>query len=291
MRRTSLHALVALVCLQGLARADDTPVVAPPAVLGPSANGLIASASPPAGGLPALSTLSDGERAELVRSAQPAALAALCRRTSVPELLTLAHRTLESLGTYAARMTKQERVGGELLEPQTVELTMRERPRASLLRYVSGPAAGRKVLYDETQRKTQLRAHESGLKGIVGALWIDLDSRLTRGDSNHSVTEIGFGSILGFIEQDLARSKAFGGETRFDEGFDGHGDWCMRFTAPAGATGLIGDDTRICYDLTLALPVSLAVSLHGQLIERYTYEQVEPRTLAPDFFNVQAQEL
>ena len=212
------------------------------------------------------------------RAALPhAELDALLRQTPVADLLALARSAVESLGTYAVRFTTQERVKGELLDPHTVQLTARTRPMAVLLRYVEGPAKGRVVFYDETLRKGELRAREAGFKGIVGALWLSIDGSLARADSNHGVDEVGYGPLLGKLERDFERSLPFGGHARTDEGFDGEGAFCMLYVAPAKATGLYADQTRLCLDAARGLPARVEVSNQGLLIERFEYRDLRPR--------------
>jgi hypothetical protein len=204
------------------------------------------------------------------------ALEAALRAASVDELIATARAAVASLGTYSVTVTKQESVGGDLVGPQVIALTVRPKPFAALMRFQEGPGKGRVVFFDETLRKHDLRAREPGLKGLFGALWIDIDSSLTRSESNHPVTDNGFARLLDFLASDLERGKAAGGHARADEPATA-GKWCSVFSAPAGAKGLRGDVTRICFDPVTALPLLVEVTAKGALLERYTYQAVKPR--------------
>ena len=245
-----------------LALADAPPPAATPPAPAPPA--------PPAAR--SLKLLSPEERASLPRPE----FDALFRATPVADLLSLAQGAAEALGTYTVRFTTQERVKGELLDPHTVQLTARTTPQAALLRYVEGPAKGRVVLYDETLRKRELRAREPGFKGLIGALWLSLDSSLVHGDTNHGVDEVGYGPLVGKLSRDFERSLPFGGHARTDEGFDAAGAFCMLYVAPAKATGLYADQTRLCVDAARGLPARVEVSRKGQLIERFEYQDLRP---------------
>src|SRR5262245_34211335 len=93
-----------------------------------------------AGTLARLFSLSDDERAALVKSTPREELAAFFQATPVEDLLALGRRALPGLGVYGARLTKQERVGGELLEPQSIQMVARDTPLAARLTFVEGPA-------------------------------------------------------------------------------------------------------------------------------------------------------
>ena len=210
------------------------------------------------------------------------------RKSSVEELISLGAKAVAQLGTYQARLTKQERVGGKLLDPQTLEITVREKPLAARIKFIAGPAKGRKLLYNVEMRRDEMRVRESGLLGLF-AIWISLDSPMTRKDTNHRVTDLGFGPLLEMIRRDVEQAKAQGGFARADEGFDERGAFCMRYTAPPGAKGLRGDKTRICVDAALGLPMRVEVFAGGQLAESYAYEEVvAQKRVTADFFTPDA---
>jgi hypothetical protein len=228
------------------------------------------------------------ERAALAAKATRDELAAALKALTAEQLIEMGQKSVQQLGVYGVRLTKQERVKGELLEPQTIELQMRDQPMAARLQYVAGPAKGRRVLYNAEMRKNELRVREGGLLGLM-ALWVDLDSSLTRGDTNHRATDLGFGALLRLIAKDVENANAAGGYVRTDEGFDERGLYCMRFDAPKGAKGLYGDRTRLCLDPALGLPLRTEVSNGGQLTERYVFEDVRPQLrVAPDHFTPDA---
>jgi hypothetical protein len=205
----------------------------------------------------------------------PLALEAALRAAPVDDLISMARAAVASLGIYSVSVTKEERVDGELIGPQVIGLTIRPKPFAALMRFQEGPGKGRVVFFDEAVRKHDLRAREPGFKGLIGAIWVDIDSSLTRSESNHPVTDNGFSRLLDFLEADLGRGKAFGGHARADEPAT-PGRWCSVFTAPAGSKGLRGDVTRICFDPATALPLLIEVNVKGALLERYAYQSVKP---------------
>ena len=235
-----------------------------------------------------LLSLGDAERAALVAKTPRVELAAFLRATNVDDLLALGRRTLGKLGVYGVRLVKRERVEGKLLDPQTLQLVARDQPLAARVTFVEGPAQGRKLLYNAELRKDELRVREGGFFGFM-AMWIKLDSHLTRRDTNHRVTDLGFAALLALIQRDVDRARPHGGFARTDEGFDERGAYCMRFDAPKGARGLTGDRSRICVDAGLGLPVRSEIFLRGELSESYAFDAVTPRMTVPaDYFTPEA---
>ena len=205
------------------------------------------------------------------------------RKATTEDLVALGRRSVAALGSYSARLTKQERVGGKLLAPQVIDVTVRDRPRALRLSFVSGPKNGRRVLYNAELRASEMLVREAGLLGIT-SVWVGLDSALSRGDTNHRITDIGFGPLLDLVENDLRKGKAAGGHARKDEGLDASGAFCLLFTAPAGVPGLYADRTRLCIDPVLGLPVKIEVLDKTGTVEKYEWARIKANLPLPASF-------
>jgi hypothetical protein len=207
-------------------------------------------------------------------------LVELFATTPVDVLLDAGKAAASQMGTYESRVVKRERVSGKLLKPQTLHLTVRQEPRAVRLEILEGPAKGRKVVYDSTVKKNELRVREAGILGLTGPMWLDVNSKLARGDTNHPIMDFAFTSIIGVLEDSFKEGEALGGFTRKDEGFDAAGRYCITFTAPPGGQHLYATRARICMDPVLALPVIMEIDdAHGPL-ERFDFSDVKPLTKA-----------
>jgi hypothetical protein len=200
-------------------------------------------------------------------------------------LIALGWQGVRLLGAYRARLVKQERVGGELLPAQTIEVAVRPSPRALRLDYVAGPKAGRRVSWREDHRPGEMLVREGGLLSIT-SVWIDVGGKLARKDTNHPVMELGFAPALILFDSDLRKGAAQGGHTRRDRGFDNGGRYCIEYAAPPGAKGLYAERTVICLDPKLAVPVGIEVFDRQGLLERYEYANVRPnQKLDPSLFD------
>lgn len=159
---------------------------------------------------------------------------------------------------------------------QTIQLTIRERPQAIRAEFVAGPAAGRKVIYDSTVRRDEVRVREAGLLGLAGAVWLGIDNPLTRRDTNHPIVHLGFAPLIALLRADFERATRFGGFARQDDGFDREGRYCTRYTAPASATGLYAKAARIAVDPEQMLPTRVEVDDAKGPLEVMAYRDVAP---------------
>jgi Protein of unknown function (DUF1571) len=197
------------------------------------------------------------------------------REASSEELLARGRASLPGLGTYRVRLNKRERIGNELQAPQTVQLVVREEPLAIRMDFLAGPV-GRRVVYDSRHRPEDLRVHEHGFLGIVGARWVSIHSSLVHGDTNHPITDAGLGALLRLQAADLQRAKPFGGFSRADLGWNERDRWCVRYEAPAKGTGLYARASLVCLDPVTALPMEMTIWDQRGLLEIYLYSNLEP---------------
>lgn len=215
-------------------------------------------------------------------------IAAAIRELPPEALLAAGQKALAQLGTYSARLVKQERVGGKLEPAQTLKLLLREDPLAVRIDFVEGPAKGRKVLFDSSTRPKEMRVKEPGMLGMVGALWLNLDNGLARRDTNHRVTDLGLGALLRLMKKDVEGSRPHGGLIRRDEGFDARGRYCVVYTAPPNARGLYAQKTRVCFDVETLLPMEVQVHDRHGLLETFAWSEIAPASADEKTFSLEA---
>jgi hypothetical protein len=191
---------------------------------------------------------------------------------------------VRELGVYRALVTKTERVRGRVIGPQVAEVLIRERPRALRMTFLDEHGRpGRRLVYNEAVRPSQMMVRESGLLGHL-AVWVDIDGWLAHRGSNHTVRDVGFGPLLALIERDRAAALPLGGHVRKDEppGTGPDGTSCLVFLAPPGARGLYATRSRLCFDRKLHLPVLIEVSDAGGFLERYLWRAVAPHQVVDE---------
>lgn len=223
-----------------------------------------------------LAQLPTAERRTRIQALPRDEVTQLFAQATTEVLLDAGKKAAATLGTYQARLVKRERIDGKLLPAQTMQLTVREQPVAIRFEVTDGPSKGRKVVYDATVKKDELRAREGGFLGVAGPIWIGLDSSLARGDTNHPVTDLAMTSILRTLEDCFRQARPLGGYARKDEGLDAQGRYCTTFTAPPGGEKLYATRARICIEPALALPVVLEIDDAQGPLERLTFDAIRP---------------
>jgi len=254
--------------------------------------GLVARADPAAE--PALdqqkavefTSLSDSARRALVKATPRDELARIMNETPQARLLSMGQRIVVGINTYSYRMLKQERVKGELLPEQTIDVFIREVPFAVRLHYVSGPGAGRKVAYSPSVRASEFRVREAGLLSIAGAIWLNVDSSFAKSDSNHTVREAGIGTLLARLMRDTERAKPLGGFPLAPEGWNDKGEYCGSYLSPPANPPFDYARTRICTDLLTGVPMKVeGYGLKGELLEKWHFSNFKPDTYPSEFFD------
>ena len=202
--------------------------------------------------------LSDSQRAHALAALSHSEQATFYQHMTQADFLALGRKALAGFGVYHARVSKDERVKGQMRGPDLVDITVRENPMAVLLDFVGGPHRGRRALFNVQLRPRQMLARESGILGFT-SVWLSTDSWLARRDTHHPITDVGFGAMMDIMAKDMAKARAAGGYRRQDEGFGAHGRYCILFTAPAGTRGVYAERLRFCVDAGLGVPLRIEV--------------------------------
>jgi len=199
------------------------------------------------------------------------------------ELVAKELAAARALGTYRLRFSKDERVNGRMTGVQVTVATIRQEPSFALYAEVTaGPDVGQRFLYNASLKKAELFVIDSGMLGFIGGLWLDINSSLTRENTNHPATNLGLAAVLRNVAGDRQKAKAHGGHARVDEGFDARGSWCMRFTAPPGAPNMYCEKSLICVDQKTFLLTHLEVADEKGVFENLTFDIVDRNLIVPD---------
>ena len=137
-------------------------------------------------------------------------------------LLTRSTHRLARHEGYSATFHKQERINGELLPEQTLEMKIRNQPFAVYFKFLA-PKAGKEVVYAEGHHGNKVIAHNGDwTRRLVPRLAIEPDSALALADNRHPITEAGLVNLckklVGFREMDLKDREAVTILDRTDDG-------------------------------------------------------------------------
>ncbi len=220
-----------------------------------------------------LAAMSETDRRARMASMSKEDVEQVLRSTPPDALLKLSETAINALGVYQYTMVKEERINGTIPPAQTILVTIQEAPQAIRLEYLKGPGAGRKVIFNSAVKKKEFKVREAGFLSFA-PMWLDVNSPLAKGDSNHTVPEAGLGALVRRLQSEQAR--AVGKLTVTHEGWKDDGQFCSLYVSAAQTDHA---STRICTDPKLGVPMRVeGFDKKGALLERYVFSGLKPFT-------------
>jgi hypothetical protein len=230
--------------------------------------------------------LSEAARRDLVKSAPREDLERIMKDTPQTKLLALGQRIILGVNTYSYRMLKQERVKGELLPEQTIDVYIREVPFSVRLHFVKGPGTGRKLVFNPSIRSNEFKVREAGLLSIAGSIWLNVESSFAKSDSNHTIREAGIGTLLARLTRDTERARSLGGFVMVPEGWNSKGEFCGSYASPPASPPFDYAKTRICTDLASGVPMRVeGYGIKGELLEKWHFSDFKADKRPDEFFD------
>jgi hypothetical protein len=100
-----------------------------------------------------------------------------------------------AIPSYTFTLTRRERVGGDLLPPQVMDVKLRHQPFSLYMKWIEGEGAGvkgRQLLYVDGQNDNKLVILPGGLLGRVsGPVTLALDDPMVTAEARHPANECG----------------------------------------------------------------------------------------------------
>jgi len=191
-------------------------------------------------------------------------------------ILAQAEAKLRALKTYKVKVSRIERIGGQLQPSEEVSLSVRTEPKAVRLEWSDGPNKGREVIYSSALDPRMIFVHVANSAIPLPPLKIAIDSPLVMKNSRHSITEAGLETIVAKLRK--AERHEGGSSTKHDElkyrGLEkppGLDHPCNQFVIRSDS----GEVCKIFLDPRSDLPcMVIAEDLRGELIERYVYRDI-----------------
>ena len=179
---------------------------------------------------------------------------------------------------YVAVLHREERVGGELEEPEIIQLKFRK-PFQVYLKWIGPAHAGRELLYVDGWNQNRIMVHDGGALSFL-TLSLDPNGSLALRSSRHPVTDTGIGRMLEVVSESMDRALAAGEleivESRPNTVF---GRRAHRFEGRLPSDprkGYYAPRVVMDFDLESKLPIQIAIyDAEGRLLERYGYEHLQ----------------
>jgi hypothetical protein len=191
-------------------------------------------------------------------------------------ILAAAEAKLSGLNSYQMRVSRLERVNGELQPEEDILLSIRREPKAVRLEWASGPSKGREVIYSSALDPRMIFVHMPTTAIPLPVMKIPVDSPLVMRNSRHAITEAGLDTILA----KLRRSEHGDDTTRKSAGTlsylglekpAGTDRTCHHFVRKTAS----GEKWNVYLDERSLLPSMVeAHDAAGAMIEKYVYREV-----------------
>ena len=102
----------------------------------------------------------------------------------------------QNIRDYSCTLVKQERVDGDLAEPQHISMKVRNQPFSVYMRFLK-PYQGREVLYVDGQNNNEMFVLEAGLKRtLLGKMSFAPDSAVVMRGQKYPVTRVGIRNLM-----------------------------------------------------------------------------------------------
>jgi len=189
---------------------------------------------------------------------------------------------------YTARFIRQEVVGGRL-RPREEALLKFQRPHRFYLRWATGPAAGREMLYP-ADAEGRVLVHEPGMLTRLFSAVLAPDSAHVLRESRHPVTDIGIGRLVTLILDNARRGLHEGRLDIVEQGVLTEGGRTERrlelLFSRATEERYYAPRVLVGVDVDTQLPVTATIfDTQGRMVEDYAYRDIRlnPPLTAMDF--------
>ncbi len=203
----------------------------------------------------------------------------------------------QNIVDYTCRITKQERIRGELQREEYMEAKIRNRkvsPGGKLETGLSvymkfiGPRdiVGRECIWVEGENNNKMRAHEGGVNGrFMPSVWLDPDGPIAMSGQLHPIYDIGIENlVIKLIERGQKEKKFDECDVQFIKNAKINGRVCtvIRVMHPIQRPHFEFHRAEIFIDDQLNVPVRYAAfnwptkpGTEDDLLEAYTYTNVK----------------
>lgn len=210
-------------------------------------------------------------------------------RHPLDDALETARRGLENMRTnvkdYSAIMVKRERVNGELLKPEYMQVKIRNRtdstPLSMYMKFLKPrKCSGREVIWIEGQNNNQLCVHEGS--GIISlkTFNLDPDGWMAMQGNRYPIYEAGIENLIVKLIEKAERDKAAGHcEVKYRSGAKLNGRSCsvIEVCHPVKKAPYDFCNAKVYIDDELKMPIRYSAHVwpedggKPQLLEEYTF--------------------
>lgn len=198
---------------------------------------------------------------------------------------------VKPLNEYELWMKREERLSsGWTAQPFLNYIKYRHKPRQVYMKWLKdSPKSGQEIIYDETRRKDASYGHLGGLFNVT-SMWTHIDGTMAKGNSNHTVRDLGMQSVVALLVD--------GYRLRVKEGLpaapnlievakiNGERIVALTWVTPAGLTGSYAAKSKVYVNLQQPwVRMIESWNERGEMIERISFDKVVPATFTDTDFD------
>ena len=178
--------------------------------------------------------------------------------------LAIAHRVQAHLENdvkdYTCIFVKTERINGELIGPQQMDAKVRQKPLSVYFKFLKpDDVKGREVIYVAGENGGKFVAHEgSGLKRLLGAVWLQPKSALAMAGQRYPITDVGMSFLVKRLIEVAEQDRKYGEvEVKFYKDAQVNGRNCLviQVTHPTPRRVFLFHVARVYIDDEFQVPI------------------------------------
>ncbi len=244
-------------------------------------------------------TASTDEAEALVQKIKAGALQAMSDEQLIKTFSQLAPQTysgyldagVRQLNEYELWMKREERLGGTWAgQPFVNYIKYRHKPRQVYMKWLKdSPKSGQEIIYDETRRKDASYGHLGGLFNVT-SMWTAIDGSMAKGNSNHTVRDLGMQSVVAIVV-DSHKMRVKEGHPSAPNQIEvakvnGERTVALTWVTPASMTGAYAARSKVYVNLQQPwIRMIESWNERGEMIERISFDKVVPATFTDADFD------
>jgi hypothetical protein len=161
---------------------------------------------------------------------------------------------------YTCIFVKTERINGELVGPQQIDAKVRQKPVSVYFKFLKpDDVKGREVIFVAGENGGKFVAREgSGLKRLLGAVWLQPKSALAMAGQRYPITDVGMSFLTKRLIEVAERDRKYGEvEVKFykDAKVNGRNCLVIEVTHPTPRSVFLFHKARVYIDDELQVPI------------------------------------
>lgn len=196
-------------------------------------------------------------------------------------------RFMESVDDYTVVFNKEERIDGDLQEPQSIDVKVQHAPHfAVYMKWKTGPR-GQQLLYSDQYDDGNMVVKFGGIKRFLPGIKLDPNCAAAMAESRYPVTEAGILAMIRQIvahrEQDLKQKDGVHCVRLPDQEFDNRQCYVFLFTYDSPEVSSKYRKSVITIDADLHIPVMVRNFTWGTDVEGLSELELDKATLIENY--------